>query len=67
MYDCLIPESTMGDSYNTQKFLQENELNEYARNEPLILMSKENQDLQKVVVFYEQLFITIICLTVFMS
>ena len=41
-------ESTYGEGYNTQKFLQENELGKYSRNEPLNLISAENQDLNQV-------------------
>ncbi|KAL8564687.1 hypothetical protein ACOMHN_004180 [Nucella lapillus] len=40
--------TTMGASYNVQKFLQENGLDRYARGEPLCLMSQDNQSLARV-------------------
>lgn len=40
--------STMGSGYNQDKFLQEYVLNSNVRNEPLALMSKENQNLANV-------------------
>ena len=39
--------TTMGDSYNAKKFLQENALDRHARQEPLTLMSSENQSLHR--------------------
>ena len=39
--------TTMGDSYNVKKFLQENALDRHARQEPLSLMSSENQSLNR--------------------
>ncbi|XP_045209471.2 uncharacterized protein LOC123561284 [Mercenaria mercenaria] len=44
----ILKESTMGDSYNTQKFLQEHELGKFSRNEPLQVMSSVNQNLHNV-------------------
>ena len=46
--ELVLQESSQGLEYNTQKFLQENEMPFYARNEPLMLMSNENQDLNRV-------------------
>ncbi|XP_071100820.1 uncharacterized protein [Haliotis cracherodii] len=46
--DFLLKESTMGDSYNVHKFLQENELPRHARNDPQQVMSRENQRLSNV-------------------
>ncbi|KAK7092379.1 uncharacterized protein [Littorina saxatilis] len=40
--------TTMGQSYNSKKFLQENALDRHARSEPLTLMSNENQCLDRV-------------------
>lgn len=40
--------STMGSDYNQEKFLQEYLLNANARNEPLALMSAQNQNLANV-------------------
>ena len=39
--------TTMGDSYNAKKFLQDNTLDRYSRGEPLSLMSSENQSLAR--------------------
>lgn len=39
---------SIGDSHNTEKFLQESELCSNVRSEPLCLMSDENQNLQPV-------------------
>ncbi|XP_041372171.1 uncharacterized protein LOC121385529 [Gigantopelta aegis] len=44
-----LRESTMGDSYNVHKFLQENIIPKHARNEPLFVMSHQNQKLSNVV------------------
>ena len=44
-----LRESTMGDSYNVEKFLQENAIPKNARNEPLVVMSHQNQKLSNVV------------------
>ena len=44
----ILKESTYGDSYNTNKFLQENALMRRARSEPLLLMSNENSALSNV-------------------
>lgn len=44
----ILKESTMGDSYNTQKFLQENDIGKFSRYEPLQVMSSENQNLHNV-------------------
>ena len=44
----ILKESTMGDSYNTQKFLQEHEIGKFSRNEPLTVMSSVNQNLHNV-------------------
>jgi hypothetical protein len=44
----ILKESTMGDSFNTQKFLQEHELGKFSRNEPLTVMSTANQNLHNV-------------------
>ena len=44
----VLNESTYGEGYNTQKFLQENELPTHARNEPTTLMSHENENLRSV-------------------
>ena len=41
-------ESEYADQYNTKTFLQENQLAPKARNEPLVVMSIENQDLSGV-------------------
>lgn len=46
--ELVLKESTYGEGYNTKKFLQENQLPFYAKNEPLIIMSQENQDLNHV-------------------
>ena len=46
--ETILKESTMGDSYNTQKFLQEWDISKFARNEPLQVMSHENQNLHNV-------------------
>ena len=43
-----LKESTYGSHFNTRKFLQENQLDRHARQEPLMLMSHENQDLRNV-------------------
>ncbi|XP_076437130.1 uncharacterized protein LOC143276493 [Babylonia areolata] len=40
--------TTMGDSYNAKKFLQERSLDRHARAEPLSLMSHDNQSLGRV-------------------
>ena len=42
-----LVESTYGEGFNTIKFLQENRLPTHVRNEPLTLMSRENQDLRR--------------------
>ncbi|CAH1774615.1 unnamed protein product [Owenia fusiformis] len=39
----VLTESTMGESYNSQKFLQENQLSPLIRQEPINLMSYSNQ------------------------
>jgi hypothetical protein len=39
--------TTMGDSYNTVKFLQDHALEKHQRSEPLDIMSYENQSLAK--------------------
>ncbi|XP_050407374.1 uncharacterized protein LOC126822486 [Patella vulgata] len=44
----VLQETTMGESYNTPKFLQENKTLPYSRNEPLNIMSEENQNLRRV-------------------
>ena len=44
----ILKESTMGDSYNTQKFLQEHDIGKFSRHEPLQVMSHENQNLHNV-------------------
>ena len=44
----ILTESTTGSSYNTPKFLQENSLSQELRKEPLLLMSNQNQDLDRV-------------------
>lgn len=44
----ILKESTMGDSYNTRKFLQECELGKFSRYEPLQVMSSTNQNLHNV-------------------
>lgn len=46
--EVLNTNSTMGSSYNHEKFLQEYVLNSHARSEPLALMSNQNQNLQNV-------------------
>ena len=46
--ETILKDSEMGGNYNTKKFLQEHELTKYARNEPLNLMSIENQNLNNV-------------------
>ena len=43
----VLVESTYGDGYNTPKFLQENSLPPAARKEPMLLMSRENQELSR--------------------
>lgn len=44
----ILKESTTGDSYNTQKFLQERDIGKFSRYEPLQVMSSENQNLHNV-------------------
>lgn len=44
----ILKDSTMGDSYNTKKFLQENEIGKFSRYEPNIVMSTTNQNLHNV-------------------
>lgn len=44
----VLTESTYGTGYNTEKFLQQEKLPFHARQEPLHLMSHENQNLNKV-------------------
>lgn len=46
--EVVLRESTQGEGYNTEKFLQTNKLSKHARNEPLTLMSHENQDILRV-------------------
>ncbi|KAL3836233.1 hypothetical protein ACJMK2_021672 [Sinanodonta woodiana] len=46
--ETILKDSTTADSYNVKKFLQENELGKHARNEPLHVMSTENQNLNNV-------------------
>lgn len=46
--DVLQKESLMGDSYNTHKFLQDYDMPKHARQEPLNVMSTENQKLRHV-------------------
>lgn len=45
--DLLQNNSTMGNSYNTLKFLQENELECCVRSDPKTLMSSENKSLSR--------------------
>ena len=44
----VLRESTMGESYNKHKFLQDYNLDKHALNEPRNLMSHENQNLERV-------------------
>lgn len=44
----ILKDSTMGDSYNTRKFLQEYEIGKFSRYEPLQVMSSANQNLHNV-------------------
>ena len=44
----ILKETTMNDGYNHQKFLQENDVHQPARREPLAIMSDENQALSNV-------------------
>lgn len=44
----VLRETTYGRSYNTRKFQQERELDPLARQEPLVLISRENQTLEGV-------------------
>ncbi|ELU01610.1 hypothetical protein CAPTEDRAFT_227900 [Capitella teleta] len=44
----VLRESTQGEGYNTEKFLQKNRLGEHMRNEPNVLMSADNQNLLRV-------------------
>ncbi|XP_033733291.1 LOW QUALITY PROTEIN: uncharacterized protein C7orf31-like [Pecten maximus] len=46
--EMILKESVTGNSYNTHKFLQENQLPKFARQEPLNVMSTENQNLANV-------------------
>ena len=46
--DTILKDSETGKSYNTKKFLQEYELPPFSRNEPLNIMSNENQNLTNV-------------------
>ncbi|KAK3772102.1 hypothetical protein RRG08_061186 [Elysia crispata] len=43
----VLREDTMGDNYNTKKFLQENKLDRNIRIEPTHVMSHENQNLER--------------------
>ena len=44
----ILQETTHGDNYNTHKYLQENTLHPHARQEPMGLISSNNQDLHRV-------------------
>ncbi|XP_021361900.1 uncharacterized protein LOC110455829 [Mizuhopecten yessoensis] len=46
--ETILKESVTGSSYNTHKFLQDHQLPRFARQEPLNLMSNENQNLANV-------------------
>ncbi|WAR04868.1 CG031-like protein [Mya arenaria] len=46
--ETILKDSTMGGSYNTRKFLQEQEIGKFSRYEPNIVMSAENQNLHNV-------------------
>lgn len=44
----ILKESTMGESFNTKKFLQEYDIGKFSRYEPLKVMSTQNQNLHNV-------------------
>lgn len=46
--ETILKESLTGNDYNTHKFLQDHQLPKFARNEPLNVMSTENQKLANV-------------------